>query len=427
MPRSDHTSRYPYYVLGVLFCVNVLNLADRQVVYILFPLLKTDLQLTDTQLGALGALPFALFYSFMGIPLGWLADRWHRIRLITIGLTIWSGLTALSGMTRGFWSLFVVRVGVGIGESSCAPAGQTILSDYFPPAKRSTILAIFNCGVPIGHGLGLYLGGYIAQHWGWRSAFYLLGIPGLLFALLVATLREPVRGQMEEHRQPAPSANSRNAVRQLLAAIRTSPALRWHLAGMALIGFAANGIAIWLPTFLVRVRGMSVETAGEISGLSAIVAGLFGTFLGGVLADRWLARRKNARMFILAVRNLLVIPFLFGMLFIPSPALLITVIVVGSCVSAVWFGPASAVMHDLVAPEIRSMAVAVYVLVINLAAGASPIIVGKLTDLSGDPLFLQYALLIAPAGDLLAAICHYCGSRHLVADMQARTQAAAAV
>jgi len=427
MPRSDHTSRYPYYVLGVLFCVNVLNLADRQVVYILFPLLKTDLQLTDTQLGALGALPFALFYSFMGIPLGWLADRWYRIRLITIGLTIWSGLTALSGMTRGFWSLFVVRVGVGIGESSCAPAGQTILSDYFPPAKRSTILALFNCGVPIGHGLGLYLGGYIAQRWGWRSAFYLLGIPGLLFALLVATLKEPVRGQMEEHRRPAPSANSRNAVRQLLAAIRTSPALRWHLAGMSLIGFAANGIAIWLPTFLVRVRGMSVETAGEISGLSAIVAGLFGTFLGGVLADRWLARRKNARMFILAVRNLLVIPFLFGMLFIPSPALLITVIVVGSCVSAVWFGPASAVMHDLVAPEIRSMAVAVYVLVINLAAGASPIIVGKLTDLSGDPLFLQYALLIAPAGDLLAAICHYCGSRHLVADMQARMQAAAAV
>src|ERR1043166_7813570 len=130
--------------------------------------------------------------------LGGLADRWHRVRLITIGLTAWSGLTALCGMTRGFWSLFAVRVGVGIGESSCAPAAQTILSDYFPPAKRSTILAAFNCGVPIGHGLGLYLGGIIAHHWGWRWTFYLLGIPGLLLVLLVSRLAEPVRGQMED-------------------------------------------------------------------------------------------------------------------------------------------------------------------------------------------------------------------------------------
>jgi MFS family permease len=426
MPRTELASRYPFYVLGVLFCVNVLNLADRQVVYILFPLIKADLQFTDTQLGALGALPFAIFYSFMGVPLGWIADRWRRVWLITIGLTAWSGLTTLSGMARGFWSLFVVRVGVGIGESSCAPAGQTILSDYFPPAKRSTILAIFNCGVPIGHGLGLYLGGYIAQYWGWRWAFYMLGIPGLLLALLVATLKEPVRGQMEEQRGPEPIADSRNALKQLFTVVRTTPTLLWHFAGMAMIGFAIAGPAIWLPTFLVRVRGMSVEAAGEISGLSAIVAGLVGTFLGGVLADRWMARRKDARMFILVVRSLLVIPFLFGMLFIASPVPLIIVIVVGSCVSAVWFGPASAVVHDLVEPRLRSMAVAVYVLVINVAAGVSPILIGKLTDLSGDPLFLQYTLLIAPAGDLLAALFLYLGSRRLVADMQIRTQAAAA-
>lgn len=426
MPHTDHTSRYPYYVLGVLFCVNVLNLTDRQVVYILFPLIKADLQLTDTQLGALGALPFALFYSFMGIPFGWLADRWHRVRLITIGLIAWSGLTTLSGTASGFWSLFAVRVGVGVGESSCAPAGQTILSDYFPPARRSTILAMFNCGVPIGHGLGLYLGGFIAQHWGWRWAFYVLGIPGLLLALLVANLREPVRGQMEAQRRPEPAGDSRNAMKRLLVAIRTTPTLRWHLAGMAMIGFAVNGAAIWLPTFLVRVRGMSLEAAGEISGLSAIVAGLLGAFLGGILADRWMARRKNARMFILVVRSLLVIPFLIGMLFISSPPLLVAVIVVGSCVSAVWFGPAAAVVHDLVEPEIRSLAVAVYVLSINLAAGVSPILIGKLTDASGDPLFLQYALLISPLGDLFAAIFLYVGSRRLVADLQLRAQAAVA-
>jgi predicted MFS family arabinose efflux permease len=285
---------------------------------------------------------------------------------------------------------------------------------------------MFNCGVPIGHGLGLYLGGFIAQHWGWRWAFYVLGIPGLLLALLVANLREPVRGQMEAPRRPEPAGDSRHAMKRLLVAIRTTPTLRWHLAGMAMIGFAVNGAATWLPTFLVRVRGMSLEAAGEISGLSAIVAGLLGAFLGGILADRWMARRKNARMFILVVRSLLVIPFLIGMLFISSPSLLVAVIVVGSCVSAVWFGPAAAVVHDLVEPEIRSLAVAVYVLVINLAAGASPILIGKLTDASGDPLFLQYALLISPLGDLFAAIFLYVGSRRLVADLQLRAQAAGA-
>jgi MFS family permease len=426
MDAQRQTSRYAFYVLSVLFCVNVLNLMDRQVVYILFPLLKTDLQLSDTQLGVLGALPFALFYSFMGIPLGWLADRWHRVRLITIGLTAWSGLTTLCGMTHGFWSLFSVRVGVGVGEASCAPAAQTILSDYFPPAKRSTILAAFNCGVPIGHGLGLYLGGIIAQHWGWRWTFYLLGIPGLLLVFLVARLKEPVRGQMEDTPRSAATAVSSHALKQLRQTIRAKPALRWHFIAMALIGFSVNGPAVWLPTFLVRLRGFSVETAGEVTGLSAVVAGLIGTFLGGVLADRWMTRRKNARMFILVLRSFLTIPFLFGMFFISSPWLLIATIVVGSCVSTVWFGPGSAVVHDLIAPEIRSVAVAFYVLVINLAAGVSPILIGKITDLSGDPSFLLYALLIAPVGDLLAGLCHYRGSQTLVADMDAHPSAAAA-
>lgn len=424
MQPPGQGSRYPYYVLGVLFSVNVLNLVDRQAVYILFPLLQADLQLTDTQLGALGALPFALFYSFMGIPLGWLADRWHRVRLITIGLTIWSGFTALSGTARGFWSLFAIRVGVGIGESSCAPAGQTILSDYFPPAKRSTILATFNCGVPIGHGLGLYLGGVIAQQWGWRWTFFALGLPGLLLAILVSRLREPIRGQMEVHRQLVAAPPSSHALRQLWRTIRAKPALRWHFIAMAWIGFSVSAPAVWLPMFLVRLRGFSVETAGEIAGLSAVVAGLVGTFLGGVLADRWMVRRKNARMFILVLRSFLVIPFLIGMFFIVPSGLLIPVIVIGSCVSSVWFGPGSALVHDLVEPEIRAVAVAFYVLVLNLAAGASPMIIGKLTDLSGDPLFLQYALLIAPAGDILAGICHYLGSRTLVADMQTRVHAA---
>ena len=254
----------------------------------------------------------------------------------------------------------------------------------------------------------------------------MLGIPGLLLALLVAGLKEPVRGQMEDTPRPAVTEASSHALRQLWQTIRAKPALRWHYIAMAIIGFSVNGPAVWLPTFLVRLRGFSVETAGEITGLSAVAAGFIGTFLGGVLADRWMIRRKNARMFILVVRSFLVIPFLFGMFFLSSPWLLTLIIVAGSCASAIWFGPGSAVVHDLVPPEIRSVAVAFYVLVINLAAGISPILIGKVTDLSGDPTFLQYALLIAPVGDLFAGLCHYRGSRTLVADMQARPATAAA-
>jgi MFS family permease len=343
------------------------------------------------------------------------------VRLITIGLVAWSGLTALSGVTRGFWSLFAVRAGVGVGESTCAPAGQTILSDYFAPAKRSTILAVFNCAVPIGHGLGLYLGGYIAQHWGWRWAFFLLGIPGLLLALLVATLKEPVRGQMDAARPPS-STESSSGWKQFLTVLRTTRSLRWHFAGMAIIGFSVNAYAVWLPTFLVRVREMSVEASGTITGVSAIIAGLLGTFLGGIVADRWMKKRQDARMRILVVRSLLVIPFLIAMFFVAEPLLLIPLIVIGSSVSSLWFGPAAAVVHDLVRPELRSLAVAVYVLCINVAAGVSPLLVGKLTDMSGDPLFLQYMLLIAPVADVFAASCHHIGSRYLVADMQANRQ-----
>jgi MFS family permease len=195
------------------------------------------------------------------------------------------------------------------------------------------------------------------------------------------------------------------------------------LAGLAVIGFSVNAFAVWLPTFLVRVRGMSVEAAGSVTGIGAIIAGLLGTFLGGIVADRWMKKRQDARMRILVVRSVFVIPFLVAMFFVSSPLMLIALIVIGSSVSAIWFGPASAVVHDLVRPELRSFAVAVYILCINVAAGISPLLVGKLTDMSGDPLFLQYMLLIAPVADIFAALCHYIGSRYIVADMQSNLHA----
>lgn len=201
---------YSWYVLGVLVLVYMLNFIDRQIVSILANDIKADLELDDTQLGFLGGAAFGVFYALFGIPLGRLADNWHRIRLMTIGLSLWSLMTVLSGFARNFTHLSIARFGVGVGEASASPCAYSLLSDYFPKEQRATALAIYSSGLYLGAGFSLFLGGKIAQNWniaypgggplglvGWQAAFVAVGVPGLLLALWVASLKEPVRGAYE--------------------------------------------------------------------------------------------------------------------------------------------------------------------------------------------------------------------------------------
>src|SRR5215510_13446926 len=202
---------YARYVLGVLVVVYVFNFLDRQIISILAERIRADLGVSDAELGFLYGTAFAIFYALFGIPLGRLADVWDRRLLIALGLAVWSGMTVLSGLARSFPELALARIGVGVGEASAAPAAFSLLSDYFPPARRATVLAIYSSGIYIGAGLGLAVGGLVVQRWdasfgaappfgmhGWQVAFFVVGLPGLLLALWVRTLREPVRGASEQ-------------------------------------------------------------------------------------------------------------------------------------------------------------------------------------------------------------------------------------
>jgi len=229
--RREH-GRYPAYVLGVLVVVYVFNFLDRQILSILAERIKADLGLTDAQIGFLYGTAFAVFYAMFGIPLGRLADVWDRRRLIALGLAAWSCMTAVSGLARSFGQLAAARVGVGIGEASATPAAFSLLSDYFPPARRATALAVYSSGIYIGAGIGLGIGGVIVNRWdaawagttapfglrGWQVAFFAVGLPGLVLALLVRTLREPVRGQMDGL-VAAPDARPFQAFLRELAAV----------------------------------------------------------------------------------------------------------------------------------------------------------------------------------------------------------------
>lgn len=239
--NSKESGRYPHYVLGVLVLVYIFNFLDRQILSILNDHIKADLGVTDAQMGFLYGTVFAVFYALFGIPLGRLADVWNRRSLISIGLAFWSGMTVLSGLSRNFFQLAAARIGVGIGEASASPAAYSMLADYYPLAKRATVMAIYSSGIYLGAGAGLMIGGQIVDRWdlafastaapfglrGWQVAFFAVGAPGILLALWVATLREPRRGQMDGIESPVEPHPFRAFFLELRAVL--PPLTLWHL------------------------------------------------------------------------------------------------------------------------------------------------------------------------------------------------------
>jgi len=249
--------RYSHYVLGVLVLVYIFNFLDRQIISILAERIKADLDLSDAQIGFLYGTAFAIFYAVFGIPLGRLADVWDRRRLISIGLAFWSLMTALSGFARSFTELAAARIGVGVGEASATPAAFSMITDYYPVARRATVLAIYSSGIYLGAGLGLGIGGFIVDRWdaawvgvappfglrGWQVAYFAVGLPGLLLALWVATLREPVRGQMDGIATAPEPYPFRQFGRELRSVIPPFTLFHLALAGVGSRGLAMNVLA----------------------------------------------------------------------------------------------------------------------------------------------------------------------------------------
>jgi MFS family permease len=413
-PKPEPPSAYAWYALALLTIVYILNFLDRTLIYILFTPIKKEMAFTDLQLALLGTTSFVIFYTALGIPFGRLADRVVRKNMIAGGLAVWCIFSGLTGFAGGFWSLFLCRVMVGVGEATLGPAALSLLSDYFPPRRRATVQAIYSSGIAVGAGLAFFLGGWIGQRFGWRWAFYLLSFPGLVIALLVVLLKEVPRGQTEVK---ATKYTSRDW--KLL--FRSVP-LRYHNLGYALFGLAANNLSIWGAVFFTRVHKFDIATIGFVGGILSLIAGVPGTILGGWAADRFRRFGGGGRMRFSSGAALIAIPFWLLLIFSGSIPLLILANFVLLGLSLMWLGPAAADVHDIAGPHLRGLGIGIYFFSVNIAAYAvGSNIIGKLNDWLGaaqSPLQMRYSLLICPLACACAAFFLWRGGSRLENDQR---------
>jgi MFS family permease len=397
---TERVPAYSWYALAVLTAVYVLNFLDRTLIYILFTPIKKEMHFSDLQLALLGTTSFVIFYTLLGIPFGRLADRSVRKNLIAGGLAVWSLFSGLTGFANSFWTIFFCRVMVGVGEATLGPAALSLLSDYFPTRMRATVQSVYSSGIAIGGGLAFFLGGAIGQKYGWRPAFYMLGFPGLILALVVYLLREQPRGRTET----APAAYRSSDWRILFKSVP----LRYIYFGYALFGLASNNLGIWVPTFFVRVHHLSLLFIGTAAGVLSILVGIPSMILGGYFSDRFSRVFSGGRMAFTASAALVSIPLWIGLLFSDPLMLLLIINIVLYGLALMWVGPATADVHDIAGPNLRGLAIGIFFSTVNIVAyGIGSPLIGKISDALG----IRYALLVCPAACALAALLLWRGSR----------------
>ena len=369
---------YANYVLAVLFVAYVINFVDRQIVSILAEPIKQALGVSDSWIGFLGGPAFAIFYATLGIPIARLADLWVRRSVIAIGLTLWSGMTALSGLSQSFTHLALARIGVGVGEAALSPPAHSLIADYFPVSRRSTALGIYATGIHIGVLIGLVMGGWLEQFWGWRAAFMVVGVPGLVLALVVRfTVREPVRGAQEAVPVTGVAPPVADVVR-FLAARRSFI----HLSlGIGFTAFAGYAFAFWAPQFLRRVHGMSSGELGTKIGLGLGIGGAIGSVLAGVLADRLGGRDVRWWLWIPAIACAGPLPFTLAFLLVGDPNLALLISFPGVVIAAMYQGPVFSTVQTLAPVRMRAVASGILMFVTNIIGLAlGPQSIGWLND-----------------------------------------------
>jgi len=421
-PAAPHSDAYARYVLGLLFAVYVFNFIDRQILSILLESIKQDLQVSDTALGFLTGFAFALFYTVAGIPIARYADTGSRRSVIAAGLAVWSVMTAASGLARVYWQLAIARVGVGIGEAACSPPAHSLIADYFPPERRATALSIYAMGIHFGILFGFLAGGWINEFFGWRVAFFVVGLPGIALALLVRlTVREPERGLSEGLR----AADEAPEVQEVFSFLWGLRSFRHLSIGAAFHSFAGYGIATWTPVFLIRVHGMSTGEVGTWVGLITGIFGALGAFMGGALCDRLGSRDPRAYLRIPAIATVAGLPFVFALLFYPDPRVALILSIPSTVAGAMWLGPIFSTTQTLVHLRMRSVASAILLLIINLIGlGLGPQTVGVLNDLLAERCgneAVRYSLaIVVVVMNLWAAVHFVLGSRTLAEDLRAK-------
>lgn len=422
-------SNYRWFALAMLTTVYIVNFVDRQILSILLPDIKTAFDVSDTYLGFLSGISFALFYATLGIPIAMRADRGNRRNIITLALTIFSLMTALCGLAANFVQLALARIGVGVGEAGTSPPSHSIIADLFPPQERATAMGIFAIGVNIGIMIGFFFGGWVRDLYGWRVAFMTVGIPGLLIAVFVRIfLVEPVRGASDVAAKPDDSQAP-----SLATAARTFlrvPALRHIALGSALNSFVGYGAVNWLPSFLHRSYEMSGSQIGASLALIIGLAGGLGTFLGGYLADRMARRDIRWNLWVPAIAILGALPFTFGVFLSYTAAESLFYFVIPAMVGTIYLGPSLAMVQALVPLRMRTVASAILLFIVNIIGmGLGPQLVGILSDLLNDRYAhesMRYALFIASFVNIWSAFHLFMGARTLRQDLAEANALAAA-
>jgi len=405
--QSERVPAYSWYALAVLTAVYVLNFLDRTLIYILFTPIKKELHFTDLQLALLGTTSFVIFYTLLGVPFGRLADRTKRKVIIGIGLAVWSLFSGLTGFASSFWTIFLCRVMVGVGEATLGPAALSLLSDYFPTRMRATVQSIYSSGIAIGGGLAFFLGGWIGQTHGWRWAFYLLGFPGLVLAMLVFALREEPRGRTE-----SPAALTGGNDWKLL--FRSKPLLFLY-AGYAFFALSSNNLGIWGAAFFVRVHHLSLAVVGMAAGILSIVIGIPAMIFSGYHSDRFSRRFAGGRMAFTALAAAISVPLWLAVLFANNLTLVVIVNVFLYALALMWVGPATADVHDIAGPHLRGLAIGIFFSIVNIVAyGFGGPLIGRLSDVLGvakNPDQMRMSLLVCPIACALGALLLWMGSR----------------
>jgi predicted MFS family arabinose efflux permease len=410
-------SGYRFVVLTLLFVVYAFNFIDRQILGILVPAIKADLGFSDTELGWLGGPAFAIFYTALGVPIAWLADRSSRTWIMTIALAVWSAFTAACGYAQDFFQLFAARLGVGVGEAGGVAPAYSLISDYFPPRERARALAVYSFGIPIGSAAGILIGGLIASQLDWRIAFLVVGLAGVAVApLFRLVVREPKRGRYDAQ----PTQQERASFMRTASLLAAKPSY-WLLSfGAASSSIMGYGIFFWMPSFLVRSFGFSVEQVSLYYGAILLIGGVAGVWLGGALADVMGKTRRSRYALIPAAAFVLTLPCYVAGLLSSSPLLAFVLFLPPTALGLMWLGPVITAVQHLAPASARTTASALFLFINNLIGlGLGSLLIGALSDALIAQFAeesLRYSILVGTGFYILAAILMALASRFLQRD-----------
>jgi predicted MFS family arabinose efflux permease len=389
------------YALIVLFAINLMNFFDRQIIGGVGEGIRREWALSDTALGLLGTV-FTLLYAVVGLPLGRLSDRKPRRIILSAGVFVWSLLTAASGIARSFAQLIVARLGVGVGEATCSPASTSLIGDLVPTSQRARAIAIWMLGLPLGLGLANGAGGWILQNWGWRNAFYVAAVPGLLCAVAALWMREPARGMVETH-----AVGSRRREGNPYLLVLATPTMLWVIASGALHNFNMYALGAFVAPFLIRFHRMNFQQAGWVAACVYGFSGVVGLTLGGILADRLRAKRVDGRLVVGTAAIAICTPLMFLGLMRPRGDILGFALLMGTGVGIMfaYYSTVYSTIHDVVEPSLRGTAMALYFFAMYvLGASLGPVGTGLVSDYyTFQAASAAGAVAPMPFGDIMTA------------------------